>query len=52
VPPETMAMQAVSTTLSEEELLGRLEIAVDAAGGSTLQPLHELTPLAWEVSAP
>ena len=52
VPPETMAMQAVSTTLSEEELLGRLEIAVDATGGSTLQPLHELTPLAWEVSAP
>lgn len=52
VPPETMAMQAVSTTVSEEEFLGRLETAVDATGGSTLQPLHELTPLAWEVSAP
>jgi hypothetical protein len=52
VPPETVAMQAVSTTLSEEEFLGRLETAVDGTGGSTLQPLHELTPLAWEVSAP
>ncbi len=52
VTPDTMAMQAVSTTMSEEEFLGRLENALDATGGSTLQPLHELTPLAWEVSGP
>ena len=40
-----------ATTLSEEEFLGRLEAAVDGAGGSALRPLHELTPLVWEVTA-
>ena len=38
--------------MSEEEFLGRLEMAIDGTGGTTLQPLHDLTPLAWEVSAP
>ena len=52
VTPETMAMQAVSASMSEEEFLGRLETAVDGTGGSTLQPLHDLTPLVWEVVAP
>ena len=43
--------QAVPTTLSEEEFLGRLEVAIDGAGGSALRPLHDLTPLVWEVAA-
>ena len=50
--PEAVTVQSVSTTLSEEEFLGRLEMAIDGTGGTTLQPLHDLTPLAWEVSAP
>ena len=51
-PPEAATLQAVSTTLSEEEFLGRLEMAIDGAGGSALRPLHDLTPLVWEVTAP
>ena len=50
--PEAVTVQSVSTTMSEEEFLGRLEMAIDGTGGTTLQPLHDLTPLAWEVSAP
>jgi hypothetical protein len=52
VPPQTVTLQTVSTTMSEEEFLGRLEMAIEGTGGATLQPLHDLTPLAWEVSAP
>jgi hypothetical protein len=44
-------LQAVSTTLSEEEFLGRLELAVEGTGGTALRPLDDLTPLAWEVAA-
>ena len=51
-PLEAATLQVVSTTLSEEEFLGRLEMAIDGAGGSALRPLHELTPLVWEVAAP
>ena len=43
---------AVSANVSEEKFLGRLELAIDGAGGSALRPLHELTPLVWEVTAP
>jgi hypothetical protein len=52
VGPEAVTLQSVSTTMSEEEFLGRLEMAIDGTGGATLRPLHDLTPLAWEVSAP
>ena len=51
-PPEAAVLQAVSATVSDEEFLGRLELAIDGAGGSALRPLHELTPLVWEVAAP
>ena len=50
-PLATATLQAVSTPLSEEEFLGRLETAIDGAGGSALRPLHDLTPLVWEVAA-
>ena len=49
-PAET-TIQAVSTTLSEEEFLGRLEVAIEGTGGSALRPLDDLTPLVWEVAA-
>jgi len=45
------AFQAVSTSMSEEEFLGRLEIAIEGTGGSALRPLDDLTPLVWEVAA-
>jgi len=45
-------LQAGTAPLSEEEFLSRLELAVGGAGGSTLRPLHEMTPLVWEVAAP
>lgn len=48
-PPDTL--QAVYTTLSEEELLGLLEVALENTGGTSLQPLDDLTPRVWEVAA-
>ena len=51
-PSAVMPLQAGPPALSEEEFLSRLELAVDGAGGSALRPLHELTPLVWEVAAP
>jgi hypothetical protein len=48
--PGTGTLQAVSTSLSEEEFLGQLEVAIQ--GGSTaLRPLDDLTPRVWEVAA-
>ncbi len=44
-------LQAVSTTMSEEEFLGQLEVAIETTGGSALRPLDDLTPLVWEVAA-
>ena len=44
-------LQVVSTTLSEEEFLGQLEIAIETTGGSALRPLDELTPRVWDASA-
>ena len=49
--PPAASVQAVSTTMSEEEFLGRLELAVEGTGGSALRPLDDLTPLVWEVAA-
>ena len=51
VVASSAALQAVSTTMSEEEFLGRLEIAIEGTGGSALRPLDDLTPLVWEVAA-
>jgi hypothetical protein len=52
--PSAVAPRQAGTApvLSEEEFLSRLELAVDGAGGSTLRPLHDMTPLVWEVAAP
>ena len=43
------ALRAVATTFSEDEFLDQLELAADSPGGGALQPLHDLTPRAWEV---
>jgi hypothetical protein len=51
LPSSTPTYQAVSTTMSEEEFLGRLEIAIEGTGGTALRPLDDLTPLVWEVAA-
>ena len=48
-PPGTL--HAVSTTLSEEEFLGRLEVAIEGTTGASLRPLDDMTPLVWEVAA-
>ena len=45
------SFQAVSTSMLEEEFLGRLEIAIEGTGSSALRPLDDLTPLVWEVAA-
>jgi hypothetical protein len=49
--PAAARLQAVSTTMSEEEFLGRLEVAIEGTSGSALRPLDDLTPLVWEVAA-
>ena len=51
VRPAAATLQAVSTTMSEEEFLGRLEVAIEGTSGSALRPLDDLTPLVWEVAA-
>jgi anti-sigma factor RsiW len=51
IVPSVPTFQAVSTTMSEEEFLGRLEIAIEGTGGTALRPLDDLTPLVWEVAA-
>jgi anti-sigma factor RsiW len=51
IAPSALTFQAVSTTMSEEEFLGRLEIAIEGTGGTALRPLDDLTPLVWEVAA-
>jgi hypothetical protein len=42
------ALRAVATTFSEDEFLGQIEMAADSTAVA-LQPLHDLTPRAWEV---
>ena len=48
---EGPTLQAVSTSMSEEEFLGQMETAIETTGGSALRPLDDLTPLVWEVAA-
>jgi hypothetical protein len=45
------ALRAVSTTLSEEEFLGQLELAIEGIRPDSLQPLDEMTPRVWEIAA-
>jgi len=49
--PAGAGLQAVATTMSEEEFLGRIEVAIEGTSGSALRPLDDLTPLVWEIAA-
>jgi hypothetical protein len=48
-PPD--ALQMATAPLSEEEFLGRIELAAEGAAGAALRPLDDLTPRVWEVAA-
>lgn len=48
-PPD--ALQLVAAPLSEDEFLGRIEIAAEGTTGAALRPLDDLTPRVWEVAA-
>ena len=50
-PQASAILQTVSATTSEEEFLGRLELAIEGPNGFALRPLDDLTPLVWEVAA-
>ena len=45
----TVAIQEVTASISEDEFLNQLELAIDAPAAAALQPLDELTPRAWDV---
>lgn len=49
--PQPEALQFVAAPLSEEEFLGRIEMATEGTAGTALRPLDDLTPLVWEVAA-
>ena len=49
--PAAPTLRAVATTISEEEFLGQLELAIEGTGGTALRPLDDLTPRVWEVTA-
>jgi hypothetical protein len=48
-PGTTGAIREVAATISDDEFLDQLETAIDAPAAAALQPLDDLTPLAWEV---
>lgn len=47
--PAVTRTVAASMSLSDDELLGQIEAAVDRAGPAALRPLDALTPRAWDV---
>jgi hypothetical protein len=44
-------LQFMAVPLTEEEFLGRMEMAVEGTAGSALRPLDDLTPRVWEAAA-
>jgi hypothetical protein len=48
--PGPADLRPIPTTLSEDELLGLVELAAQGTGSPTLQPLDDLTPRVWEVA--
>jgi hypothetical protein len=45
-------LQAIATTISEDDFLGQVDVAIEEAGSGSLRPLDDLTPRVWEVAAP
>lgn len=50
--PAVPTLRAVATSISEDEFLGQIDLAIEGAGGTSLRPLDDLTPRAWEVTIP
>jgi hypothetical protein len=50
--PAVPTLHAVATTISEDEFLGQIDLAIEGYGSTSLRPLDELTPRAWEVTIP
>lgn len=48
-PAPAGRIRPVSTTMSDDQLLGEIERAIDGRGGASIRALDELTPRAWEV---
>ena len=48
-PGTTGAIREVAASISDDEFLNQIEIAIDAPAAAALQPLDDLTPRAWEV---
>ncbi len=46
---DVVPLHAVSTTFSEDEFLGQVEVAASQNGPVALRPLDVMTPRAWEV---
>jgi hypothetical protein len=45
----TAAIQEVTASISEDEFLNQLELAIDAPAAAALQPIDDLTPRSWDV---
>jgi hypothetical protein len=50
--PDVPTLHAVATTISEDDFLGQIDLAIEGSGSTSLRPLDELTPRAWEVTIP
>jgi len=50
--PAVPTLQAVATTISEDDFLGQVDVAIEEAGSTSLRALDDLTPRVWEVPAP
>jgi hypothetical protein len=46
---DAVPLRAVSTTFSEDEFLGQIELAAARNGPAALRPLDDMTPRAWEI---
>jgi hypothetical protein len=49
VDSNSVTLRPVSTTFSEDEFLGQIELAAGRNGPAALRPLDAMTPRAWEV---
>jgi hypothetical protein len=48
-PGSTATIREVTASISEDEFLNQLEIAIDSPAAAALQPIDDLTPRAWDV---
>ena len=50
--PAVPTLQAIATNFSEDDFLGQIDRAIEGLGSTSLRPLDELTPRAWEATIP